>query len=744
MEKYALEHKDGAILDLRERGIVRVLHVDDEREFLKVAKRCLELEDGFRVHSASSVKEALQRMKKKEFDVVVSDYMMPGKNGLELLKELRDDGNDIPFIVFTGRGREEVAIQALNLGADQYLSKSGDPQTVYGELVHSMRQAVERRRAEEEVARSEEQMRSLFDAAVDGIAYVNPSGKILAANKRLVEEMLGYKLEDTIGRDFTELGRIEPKDRKRVLKSMAKVLATGQPIENFEVKLVRRDGSRIPTEISTGVSRKDGAVTGITTVVRDITERKRTEKTIRESQEKFQKLFTHGPEAAVYVDSDYKVTDINPRFTDLFGYHLNEIKGKNIDDVVVPEDKKEEGKMLGQRASKGYVYYDTVRKKKNGTIVPVSISAAPITIENRLVGHVGLYKDITIQKKTEEELEEARKHFQTLFNLMVDPVAIVDNKGKILDVTESAEDITGFKKEELVGKNFLRTKIATTKSKALLIKNLAKRMMGMHMAPYEVEILTRDGRKLPYEVNASKIEYEGRPADLVVFRDVSDRKKMEEKLRVVGKLTRHDVRNKLSVVAGNAYLAKSRLDDPKALEYVENIELACEQVERIFNFARAYEKLGVEKSIYINVERAFEEAITLFPDLGSVEVVNNCRQLAVLADSLLRQVFYNLVDNSLKHGEKVSRIRAYCVESGDEMKLVYEDNGIGIAESEKERIFEEGYGKSSGYGLYLIQKICGVYGWTIRETGKEGKGAQFTMLIPENSEKGRKNYHIHA
>lgn len=107
---------------------------------------------------------------------------------------------------------------------------------------------------------------------------------------------------------------------------------------------------------------------------------------------------------------------------------------------------------------------------------------------------------------------------------MVDPVAIVDKTGKILAVTDKAEKITGFKKEEMVGKNFLRLSFATTKSKAIMIKNLAKRMTGMHVEPYEVEILTKDGRKLPFEINAEAINYEGKPADMVVFRDMSQRK----------------------------------------------------------------------------------------------------------------------------------------------------------------------------------------------------------------------------
>ena len=121
--------------------------------------------------------------------------------------------------------------------------------------------------------------------------------------------------------------------------------------------------------------------------------------------------------------------------------------------------------------------------------------------------------------------------------------------------------------------------------------------------------------------------------------------------------------------------------------------------------------------------------------------MNGCRGLTILADSLCRQLVYNLIDNSLKHGENVSRIRVYHEETGkDQAKLVYEDDGVGISKAEKEKMFLEGYGTGTGYGLYLIRKMCEVYGWNIRETGTQGKGAQFTIIIPKMNEKGEERY----
>jgi signal transduction histidine kinase len=115
-----------------------------------------------------------------------------------------------------------------------------------------------------------------------------------------------------------------------------------------------------------------------------------------------------------------------------------------------------------------------------------------------------------------------------------------------------------------------------------------------------------------------------------------------------------------------------------------------------------------------------------------------------MADSLLKQLFYNFLDNSLKHGEKVTEIRLYYTKEGDGLKLSYEDNGVGIPEADKPKLFHEGFstGKSTGLGLFLIKKMVEVYGWTITEEGKPGKGAKISITIPKLNKSDEENYLI--
>ena len=131
--------------------MISILYVDDEPGLLDVGKIFLERDGQFTVETVTSATLALEAMRTKKFDAIISDYQMPEVDGIEFLKRVRASGNTIPFIIFTGRGREEIVIQALNEGADFYLQKGGEPVSQFAELVHKVRKAVLQRRAETSV-----------------------------------------------------------------------------------------------------------------------------------------------------------------------------------------------------------------------------------------------------------------------------------------------------------------------------------------------------------------------------------------------------------------------------------------------------------------------------------------------------------------------------------------------------------------------------------------------------------------
>jgi DNA-binding response OmpR family regulator len=142
--------------------------VDDDLTMLEIAKIFLERSQDIRVDAIESAKEAMVKLKDGHYDVIVSDYVMPEMDGISFLKWVRSQDYDIPFILFTGKGREEVVIEALNHGADYYLQKDANPQVLYAELTHQIRQAAERQKTKRAVLESEEKYRALFENMNEG------------------------------------------------------------------------------------------------------------------------------------------------------------------------------------------------------------------------------------------------------------------------------------------------------------------------------------------------------------------------------------------------------------------------------------------------------------------------------------------------------------------------------------------------------------------------------------------------
>jgi DNA-binding response OmpR family regulator len=134
---------------------LHILHVDDDASLLQLSKMILESENKFQIDTAMSVDEAFKKLDTETYDAIISDYDMPQKNGLDFLKELREQKNHIAFIIFTGRGREEIAVRALNLGADRYINKCGAPDAVFCELADAIRKTVERQKAKSLLVESE-------------------------------------------------------------------------------------------------------------------------------------------------------------------------------------------------------------------------------------------------------------------------------------------------------------------------------------------------------------------------------------------------------------------------------------------------------------------------------------------------------------------------------------------------------------------------------------------------------------
>src|SRR5208283_3693754 len=238
------------------------------------------------VESAQSVQEALEMLKTKKFDVIVSDYQMNGKDGLEFLNEIKTAGITTPFILFSGKGRDEVAVKALNSGAFRYIDKRGALDATYAELASCILQAVHYTRAQAMLKGSEKRFRAIFDSSNDAILVLNDDGEIVYNNKA-AKNMLDYAkdqiaeaLNEHFNKQFASTYEQNMADGFKQL-SDGNLLMTGKTVE---LALKNPSGKATIVELSFSAFIENGQWFGVS-IVRDVSDRKRQEQLLEESQQ---------------------------------------------------------------------------------------------------------------------------------------------------------------------------------------------------------------------------------------------------------------------------------------------------------------------------------------------------------------------------------------------------------------------------------------------------------------------------
>jgi PAS domain S-box-containing protein len=349
------------------------------------------------------------------------------------------------------------------------------------------------------------------------------------------------------------------------------------------------------------------------------------------------------------------------------------------------------------------------------------------------------YKDhleALVQERT-SDLERANLLLDATINSTDDGILVVDFEGNVRDYNTTAAEILGIPRKDTAmpeGLNLL-----------VLIKNqITEQELLEHpysQTPPELEqILTttfsfRSGRT--YEVHITPYRLRDEVIGRVVnFRDITEKKRTEEalkrynqKLLLLSGVTRHDILNQLTALSLYLELARDETPEKFLAENLERMEHIVQVIQGQAEFTRDYQAIGLMDPVWLDPDAAFQRAYQQFPDSG-IDFSSTAGGIEVFSDPLLERVFYNLIDNSIRHGEHVTSVRLSLAGTGEVRTLVYEDDGAGVAPDEKERIFERGVGKHTGLGMFLIREILSITGITISETGTPGQGARFEICLP--------------
>ncbi|MGA9387753.1 MAG: PAS domain S-box protein, partial [Candidatus Bathyarchaeia archaeon] len=613
MVRSVVESQAEIIIDSTEEKI-RVLHVDDEPALLKVAKQCLEMQGPFRVDTASSVEEALVKLEKERYDAVVSDYQMPGKDGLEFLKELRESGNSVSFIMFTGKGREEVAIRALNLGANQYLNKTGEPETVYTELAHSITELAKARKAEQELLDSEERFRNLFEKSNDGLVFVDLSGRIMDINQKLVH-MAERTKEDTVGKSFLELGLVSSKDVP-VLVGRLRQNAMGKSTGSFEFEIGKENSEKKSIEINSVLILKENVPLGSLVIVRDITERKKREEALRESEEKYRNLFESAMDAIVTLDLKGSITAVNSSVL-RFGYEKEDLVGKNILDFVSreywPAVMRDFSKVAQGEPAKNEVELVVPAGK-----ILVEYHAGAIAKENNVAGVQINIRDVTERKKSEELLRESEERFRGLFESIQDPVGIfVGKEGHLIEYNAAFKKSSGYTDEELKGEVFLD--FVHPDDRAMVLEKYQTKYSEEELPlVYEIRGMNKKGESLPLELSVSTYKQKGKVIGIeVIHRDITERKALEDALQ--------DAKQKWTSLTENTHDIVMIADSEGIIQYINRTIPPYTPEETIGKTVYEYVPREQHDTLRSSLKKTFEMGVPLsyvvssnIPKIGTI------------------------------------------------------------------------------------------------------------------------------
>ncbi len=476
-------------------------------------------------------------------------------------------------------------------------------------------------------------------------------------------------------------------------------------------------------------------------------ELKENENALRESEERYRAIYDQSPIAIELYDATGALVHVNPACLNLFGVKNMQVLG-SFSLFADPNISNEQKTKLHQREMVQYQgpfdfekvkalnLYPTSREGiiwLDVLITPLGNRAAPIT------GFLVQIQDITERNKVGVNLRETNEYLNNLFDYANAPIITWDPGFHITRFNHAFERLTGRSQDEVLEKtlDFLFPDETRNASMALIQKAVS----GERMETVEIPILTKEGNIRTVIWNSANVrDPDGRTISTIAQgTDITDRKRAldalfqtNNKLNMLNNITRHDILNQLMGLQTYLELSKMDVIDPVFLNYIKKEEQAAETIQWMIEFTRDYQDIGGQGPKWHILSDTISSAIRQLnpPDVEINVAVN---RLEIFADPLMEKVFYNLMENSLRHGEHVTRMDFSVKETENGLILTYSDNGVGVSVEDKKKLFVKGFGKHTGLGLFLSKEILSITGITITENGEPGKGVQFEMTVPKGA-----------
>ena len=812
---------------------LRVLAVDDERAILELYQQILApmKEDGalsgtlfgpecsesepnpFELVVCRQGDDAVHQVREavhggNPFAVVFLDVRMPpGPDGIWAAERIREVDPDVEIVIVTGfsdvhpkeivhrvpPSHKLVYVQKpFNLAEIHQLASAlsakwkqeralRDAHTVLEKMVEErtielsranekLQQEIRERKSVDRALReSEEKFRSISAGALDGIVMIDAEGRISFWNKA-AETIFGYSPDEAVGKELHEL--LAPEVYHDVyLRAFCRFRETGEgPAvgETLELSALKKNGEEFPVEFSIS-SLKLHDKWHVLGVVRDVTDRKRAEQALRESEEKFRKFSDEASLDGIIIHEEERILYVSEPFAGMFGYTREELIGMDPLDTISPESRDVLLKHFREKTEESY---EVFAKRKDGTTFPIEVHPRNLFLGGRWVRTV-VVRDLTERRQAEQALRESEARFRSIVEHSHDGIIIVDDAFKLVYVNEELCRIIDYEPAEVVGKDF--GTFVDEDDRQMAVRYYVNGQTGNRDAPsrFEIKLVRRGGEKRTVEVSSSTIrDSKGNIQTMAQILDVTDRKRSEEekaglaaqlqqaqKMEAVGTLASgiaHDFNNILQAISGYVQTASdSRGEIEASMEYLEKIDgavgRASDLVRRLLTFGRRIEPVLKPMDLNQAVIQTVEMLKRTIPKMIRIEIVPAKDLSPINGDATqLQQLLLNLGANAgdamLKGGtltfttENISLEKEHGVMhtqtgTGQYVQIKVSDTGQGMEPETLKHVFEPFYstkevGKGTGLGLSTAYGIVKNHGGEIRCETEPDRGTTFFIRLP--------------
>jgi hypothetical protein len=705
------------------------------------------------------------------WDAVICDYSLPGFNAMEALRMVRSSGLDLPFVIVSGSIGEDTAVQSLKAGAHDYLLKQNLRRLVPAveRAIEDARLRAEHRRAEANLRETNQTLRALIQGSPLAIVSLDAQRRVTMWNPA-AERLFGWQEDEVVGRPLP----IVPDDRRPEFGEVFEQAMQGVRTTGLETTRRRRDGTRIDAVLSTAPLH-DGAgrIVGAMGIFADITERKAAENALRRSEQRYRDLVESARDVIFTISPEGVITSLNPVFETLTGWPRAAWVGKDFGPLLHPEDLPagldRVRSVIGGAAPPPF---EIRVQRQGGGHLTVELTATPQVQEGRVVGVLGVARDVTERKKSEEALRESEERFRQLTGTIKEVFWMTDpDKNEIIYVSPAYEEIWGRTCRGLSEnpRGWMEA-IHPEDRDRVLRAALSRQATGEYDEEYR--IIRPDGsvrwirdRAYPVRHPAGRVyRIAGIAEDVTESKKLSEQLRQSQKMEAVGQLAggvAHDFNNLLTIIIGYSDMLLGRDLDDRQRREISGIRSAAERAARLTRQLLAFSRQQMLQARVLDLNEIVREMEKMLRRLigEDVELVTACAPSLrkVKADpGQVEQVLMNLVVNArdampdggtlIIETQNAELDDEFCrrhagARPGRYVMLAVGDSGRGMSAEVKRHIFEPFFttkekGKGTGLGLSTVYGIVKQSEGYISVYSEEGKGTTFKVYLPRLEEEG--------